>query len=265
MHYTLLQHSAQRGILLKSEVGGRRSEVGSRRSEVGVDCLVMKGPGGDAVALWEASHARRIHQRLRWEWPCCGYWVRRAGLASHRADGNERGLCWMPNRRKVGLIRPDGVKRKSGRDPVSGSVSRSVGRWVGSLERGVELQHRGGGSPMQDRDVIFPVHRLGRIRLRATRYGVTRTSPYLGVACAARRGGPRRSPCREPCRIESRCRETGRAYWQVPVRCRGPLDEVRDKGCVGRRPTDFQPPTSDLRPPTSDLRLLGSPGGVNRN
>ena len=33
---------------------------------------------------------------------------------------------------------------------------------------------------MQNREFIFFVHRLARIRLRATRYGATRTSPYLG-------------------------------------------------------------------------------------
>ena len=41
---------------------------------------------------------------------------------------------------------------------------------------------------MQDLDLIFFVHRLTQILLRASRYGVTRSSPYLGVVCAARGG-----------------------------------------------------------------------------
>jgi len=39
-----------------------------------------------------------------------------AGLASHRADGIDEGLWRPPNRRKAGLLRPNGVKRKAGRD-----------------------------------------------------------------------------------------------------------------------------------------------------
>ena len=39
---------------------------------------------------------------------------------------------------------------------------------------------------MQDRRFIFFVHRLGRIRLRASRYGAARTSPYRGVGYAVR-------------------------------------------------------------------------------
>jgi hypothetical protein len=41
---------------------------------------------------------------------------------------------------------------------------------------------------MRDRRLILLVHRLGRIRLRATRYGAARTSPYRGVGYAARGG-----------------------------------------------------------------------------
>ena len=47
---------------------------------------------------------------------------------------------------------------------------------------------------MQDRCFIFLVHRLTRIRLRASRYGVTRSSPYLGVGCATRGGFDLRLP-----------------------------------------------------------------------
>ena len=38
---------------------------------------------------------------------------------------------------------------------------------------------------MQDRCFISLVHRLGRIRLRASLYCAIRTSPYLGIVCAA--------------------------------------------------------------------------------